>query len=119
MKGLLLVAHGSRRDASNKEFETMVSSLNKRLHKVYSKVNTSFLELSSPSIDEALHAMIAEGIDDIQVYPFFLNPGRHVHHDIPEKIKAFKTLHPEVSFDILPHFGSSEHIISLIVNDLT
>jgi sirohydrochlorin cobaltochelatase len=118
MKGLLFVAHGSRRAESNQEFKSMVASLLPRLDTSYTKVNASFLEFAMPGIDEALHAMIHEGITEITIYPFFLNSGKHVHHDIPEKIREVKGKYPEISIELLPHFGSSEHILSVITNDL-
>ncbi len=118
MKGLLFVAHGSRRAESNQEFMSMVARLLPRLDSSYKKVNASFLELALPGIDEALHAMIHEGMTEIQVYPFFLNSGKHVHHDIPEKIREATKMNPEVNIILLPHFGSSEHILSVISNDL-
>jgi len=118
MKGLLFVAHGSRREESNQEFEKMVSLLSVKLDLSYDKIEASFLEFADPGIDQALHAMIHEGMTEIQIYPFFLNSGKHVHHDIPEKIREAKELHPELDITLLPHFGSSEHILSVITRDL-
>ena len=118
MKGLLFVAHGSRREESNQEFEEMVSHLSVTLGLAYEKIEASFLEFAKPGIDEALHAMIHEGMIEIQIYPFFLNSGKHVHHDIPEKICEVKALYPAVEITLLPHFGSSEHILSVIISDL-
>ncbi len=118
MKGLLLIAHGSRLEQSNKEFETMVSELGEKFNDTYDKVKASFLECASPGIEVALHSMIEEGIDEIKIYPFFLNSGKHVHKDIPEKIDTLKEQFSDVSFELLPHFGSSKHIISIIADDL-
>jgi len=112
MRGLLLVAHGSRKAASNQEFMSMLKSLLPKLEPSYAKVNASFLESAEPGFDEVLHAMIHGGFTEIQVYPFFLNSGKHVHHDIPEKIRQIK----EVT--LLPHFGSLEQILCVISNDL-
>lgn len=118
MKGLLVIAHGSRREESNKEFETMVSLLRGRLDPSYMKIDASFLEFAEPGIEEALHAMIQAGITEIRIYPFFLNSGKHVHQDIPEKLDEPRASYPEVSFELLPHFGSSPHILSAIISDL-
>lgn len=118
MKGLLFVAHGSRRKESNQEFEAMVSFLRGKLGLSYDKIEASFLEFAHPGIDEALHAMIHEGMTEIQIYPFFLNSGKHVHQDIPEKIREVQELYPHVGITLLPHFGSSEHILSVITQDL-
>jgi len=118
MKGLLLVAHGSRREESNKEFEAMVSLLKKEHLSSYFKVEAVFLEFARPGLDEALHAMIHEGLKEVQIYPFFLNSGKHVHHDIPEKICEVQALYPDITFKLLPHFGSSLHIQRIIALDL-
>jgi len=118
MRGLILVAHGSRREESNTEFEGMVFALKKRLGSSYAKVEASFLEFAQPDIAGIIYAMIQAGITQIQIYPFFLNSGKHVHHDIPEKIREAQGIYPEVTFELLAHFGSSEHILSVITNDL-
>ncbi len=118
MKALLLIAHGSRREVSNREFQSMVLALNERLGDSYAKVEASFLEFARPTIEEAVALMVQAGITEIEVYPFFLNSGKHVHHDIPEKLRESTLNYPEVSFRLLDHFGSSENILSVITNDL-
>ena len=118
MKGILFVAHGSRRKESNVEFETMVKCLQDILKHTYSEVGTAFLEFATPDIDEALHTMIQKGVTSLQVYPFFLNSGKHVHHDIPDKVNEAKKNYPQVNFTLLSHFGSSENILSVITHDL-
>lgn len=117
-KGLLIIAHGSRREASNIEFETMVSQLRERVAGSFAKIEASFLEFATPDIDEAIDTMRQAGITEIRIYPFFLNSGKHVHHDIPEKLEGARVSYPEVSLELLPHFGSSEHILSVITKDL-
>jgi len=118
MKALILIAHGSKREASNLEFQKMVSQLKVTLMDTFTQIEASFLEFAEPGIDETIHAMIQAGITEIKVYPFFLNSGKHVHHDIPEKIREAKELYPEVDFELLAHFGSSAHILTAITNDL-
>jgi len=118
MKGLLCIAHGSRREQSNLEFTTMVMLLKPRLHETYTLIDAAFLEFSLPSIDTALDDMIHNGMQEVHVYPFFLNSGKHVHHDIPEYIEKFKKQYPDVRLNLLKHFGSSEHILELIEKDL-
>lgn len=118
MKGLLLVAHGSRREASNSEFTEMVRQLCEHLEGPFMKVRSAFLEFASPGIEQALRDMIQAGIIDIKVYPFFLNSGKHVHHDLPEKLRKVQQAYPEARISLLPHFGSSVHIASVIIQDL-
>ncbi len=118
MKALIFIAHGSKREASNLEFEAMVSQLKVTLGHTFDLIEASFLEFAKPGVEQTIHAIIQTGITEIQIYPFFLNSGKHVHHDIPEKIREAKELYPEVDFELLPHFGSSAHILAAITNDL-
>lgn len=62
--------------------------------------------------------MVANEIKLIYVYPYFLNSGKHVHSDIPNLIKALKANYLEIGFEILPHFGSGNHIVSAMMEDL-
>ena len=96
----------------------MVKGLHERLKDTYAEVCAAFLEFAEPGINESIQAMIREGITTIKIYPFFLNSGKHVHYDIPEKIERAKENYPDVEFKLLPHFGSSDHILSVITQDL-
>lgn len=118
MKGLLFVAHGSRREESNQEFKQMVSQLKVKLDSSYDNIDASFLEFAKPCVEDTLKAMIQEGVKEVCIYPFFLNSGKHVHKDIPQKISEIRLLYPDVRFELLPHFGSSAHILDVVTNDL-
>lgn len=118
MKALICIAHGSKREASNLEFQTMVSQLRGTLGDSFAHIEASFLEFAKPSIEQTIHAMIQDGITEIKIYPFFLNSGKHVQHDIPEKVRESQELYPQVNLELLAHFGSSVHILSAITNDL-
>lgn len=118
MKALLCVAHGSKREASNVEFQTMVSQLKVTLAEAFSSIEAAFLEFAVPNVQDTLTAMLTSGITHIYIYPFFLNSGKHVVHDIPSIIQTIQHEYPDIIFETLPHFGSSSHILSVITNDL-
>jgi sirohydrochlorin ferrochelatase len=54
MKALLLVAHGSRRQASNVEVVALSAAIAREMKDDYPMVEAGFLELAEPSIPEAL-----------------------------------------------------------------
>jgi sirohydrochlorin cobaltochelatase len=118
MKALLCVAHGSKREASNVEFQTMVSQLKVTLADSFSSIEAAYLEFAAPDMQDALKSMLTSGVTHICIYPFFLNSGKHVVHDIPTIIQTIQNDYPNVIFETLPHFGSSSHILSVITNDL-
>jgi len=111
---LLIVAHGSRRPASNDEVRTLCQVVAARDEGLYDKVSCAFLELAEPSIPEGIEALIESGMRDITVVPYFLSAGRHVVEDIPAEVG--KVAVPEgVSIHITPYLGSSESMAGLLL----
>lgn len=117
MKSLLIIAHGSRREESNTEILTLRDKIASRTPSI-SLVEHAFLELASPTIEEAANKLIAEGATEITVIPYFLVAGQHVVADIPEEIAAVKELHPGVSITTAPYFGASEGVVNEIVSQI-
>ena len=50
MRTLLLVAHGSRRKASNDEIRSLASALGQQSETRFGRVDCAFLEIAEPSI---------------------------------------------------------------------
>ena len=114
MKFLLLVAHGSRRDASNDEIRILAKRLQTMSHP-FKEIDCAFLEIARPSIYEALQRFIVIGAKDIVVLPYFLSAGRHVTMDIPEQVEQVKNQYPNVKIDIVSYLGASEMIAELVM----
>ncbi len=114
MKSLLIVAHGSRRAASNEEVITLASGLEERLRDQYSTVSVGFLELAEPSIPMALQACVNQGAATITVLPYFLSAGRHVFEDLPREVNKFRREKHDVVIDVLQHVGSMPTMVDLI-----
>ncbi|MDR2698955.1 MAG: hypothetical protein LBB30_04700 [Candidatus Methanoplasma sp.] len=79
---VLLIGHGSRLP-HNKEMADMHARLLK--NKGY-RVYTAFNEMTDPSIEETMYAMVGDGAEEIVVLPLFIAPGRHTDADIPIKL---------------------------------
>jgi sirohydrochlorin ferrochelatase len=93
MKALVLVAHGSRRQASNEEVIALSGVIAREMKDDYPIVEAGFLELAEPSIPEALDRCVRQGATDICIVPYFLSAGRHVHEDIPGEVDKVRTMH--------------------------
>ena len=104
---LLIVAHGSRRQASNDEVRALASRLASVQNPPFGDVQVAFLELAEPSITEGLAACVDRGAREIIVFPYFLAAGTHVAVDIPEELAAFRELHPQVAITLTPHLGAA------------
>lgn len=104
--GLILAAHGSRKESSNEEVERFAQSLAVEHYDIH-YVACAFLELAKPDIAEAIAAAICAGCGEIIVIPYFLAAGRHVQTDVPEIIEQCQKAHPEICIRLTPHLGAS------------
>ena len=71
MNILLLVAHGSRREESNLEVESLSKKMLKFNSNQFDEVMPAFLEFASPSITEAIQKCSEIGARRVTVLPTF------------------------------------------------
>ena len=114
MKALVIVAHGSRREASNNEVRELTARIKASLKPEYQLVNTGFLELAEPLIPASIEQCIEQGATEISVLPYFLSAGRHVQEDVPSEVQTVINHHPKVKITILPHIGGTPQMVNLI-----
>jgi len=115
MKGLLLVAHGSRRAESNEEVRQLARQLEVNAHGQYDQVACAFLELAEPSIPDGLRAFIRAGTSEVTVLPYFLSAGRHVVTDIPGEVNIVRAESPQVEITLAPYLGASADIVGILL----
>ncbi len=117
-KILLIMAHGSRREAANDEFRALVSQVAQTLEG-YQEVRAIFLELATPGLEEACTELAAAGeTTHIDLYPLFFNQGKHVERDIPAQIEQVQQCYPKLSVRQLPYFGSCSQLAGLVVQHI-
>lgn len=115
MRALLVVAHGSRREASNDEVRQLTDHLRALAGDEFVQVECAFLELAEPSIPDGIDCCIAEGAREVVILPYFLSAGRHVVTDIPEIVSASQTRHPDVSLRIAPYLGRAPNLVTSLL----
>ena len=116
MRALLVVAHGSRRAASNDEVRQLTDSLRAAAGDEYAQVDCAFLELARPSIPDGIDCCIAEGATEVVILPYFLSAGRHVAKDIPEIVAESQSRHPTVSLHIAPYLGQASSLVTSLLD---
>ena len=82
--GIIVFAHGSRLEPANQAVRTVAHQL--AAAGGFEAVQAAFLELGSPSLEGAVEALVAQGVDDILVVPYFLTLGVHLERDLPRII---------------------------------
>lgn len=119
MSHLLIVAHGSRREASNQEVRELAIKMSQINAGSYDSIQAGFLELAEPSILEGLIKLINNGATHIDVFPYFLSAGRHVSEDVPEQLKIVQQQWPDIKINLKPYLGSNNALPELILESLS
>lgn len=84
--GLIVVDHGSRHTETNLAFEKWVQAVSADWD--WLQTEPAHMTLSEPSILAAVERCIEAGAKMLVVSPFFLLPGKHSLHDIPELVNS-------------------------------
>lgn len=123
MKGLLLIAHGSRRTSANDEFMKLVEKVHIQSKHNFDSIRGCFLELAQPQIINSVIDMANLGVTRLWVLPYFLTYGKHMEVDIPKDLQLvtelLKNREIMIDIEILPHVGASTMMSSLIEDSLS
>jgi sirohydrochlorin ferrochelatase len=112
----VLVAHGSRRQASNDEVRDLTERLRSLAGARYAAIEMGFLELAEPPLSRALDAAAATGAAEVVVVPYFLAAGRHVIDDVPSEVDACRARFPQVKFRVTRHLGAVEGLADVVLD---
>jgi len=101
--GIVVVDHGSRRQASNEMLERFVAKFAEVSD--YGIVEPAHMELAEPSIATAFDRCVERGAKRVVVCPYFLLPGKHWDEDIPELTREAAEKHPGIDYMVTAPIG--------------
>jgi len=107
---VLIVGHGSREAAANRQFKDLVRQY--AIQNPRSNITYGFLELARPSIREELERL-ASFTTEIQVLPLFLFAAGHINQDFPQIFRVFSAKHPHVKIKMTNILGSDQRMAEL------
>ncbi len=116
MNALLLIAHGSRRTASNDEVIRLAERIRNFSSGEFDIVLPAFLEIAEPGIATDAKRCVELGAKLVTIIPYFLSAGRHVVEDIPDALKRAQDRFPGVRFELKPHIGAAEAMADMVLN---
>lgn len=115
MKVLLLIAHGSRKQAANDEIGRLAQKVHALASDDYAAVVAAFLECAEPGIQQAVERCVEMGASEIVAVPYFLAAGKHVAQDIPAELACARAGHPGVSIEMSQYVGDSDAMADLVL----
>jgi sirohydrochlorin ferrochelatase len=116
MHALLLIAHGSRREASNQEVRELAARLEQTVGDRFDCVIPAFLELAEPDIPNGVDLCVESGATTVTAVPYFLSAGRHVASDIPAELDKAARKHQAVTILQSDYLGKHESIPELLLS---
>ncbi len=111
-EGVLLVAHGSRSAAGQREMEQL-TALVAAAAPPDVVVDMGYLELSHPPAGVALDRLVAGGAREIAVVPLMLLAAGHSKSDVPAVVLEGRERHPGVTFRYGRPLGVDQVLIDL------
>jgi sirohydrochlorin cobaltochelatase len=109
-KGIILFGHGAR----NVEYVEPFLRIRAAVQAMDPEacVELGFLELTQPSFEQAVAALVAQGVKHVSVVPIFFAPGRHVLKDLPQISADVMDRHPDLEIEITDAVGQSPEVIA-------
>jgi sirohydrochlorin ferrochelatase len=98
MQGLIFFAHGSSVESANEAVRTVAAEAARQAG--VGRYEVAFLELGSPTLEQAVDALVAAGIDRITVVPYFLTLGIHLQRDLPAIVGRISAARPHIQISV-------------------
>ncbi|MGV8908047.1 MAG: CbiX/SirB N-terminal domain-containing protein [Propionicimonas sp.] len=107
---LVIAGHGTRDAEGVAVCLALVERVRSLLPGV--RVEAGFVELTPPTIDEALSSVLTNGVTSAVVVPLMIGSGGHVRDDIPEAIEIGVQAHPGAAVVYTRHLGSPAPLVA-------
>lgn len=112
---IVIVDHGSRHEPANQVVAELARLLQVRVGE-RAHVRFAHMELSVPSLSQAIDECVEGGASEVVVQPLFLVPGRHAAHDIPALVADARLRHAGVTFRLGDVIGADPVLVELLAS---
>ena len=75
------------------------------------RVELAFLEFMSPTLPEAIAALVQGGATKVAVVPVFLAQGGHLKRDLPVLLDEARAAHPGCAITLATAAGEAEPVV--------
>jgi sirohydrochlorin ferrochelatase len=113
MQGIIFFAHGSSVESANQAVREIAAEAARQADV---RFEVAFLELASPTLEQAADTLIAGGIDRITVVPYFLTLGIHLQRDLPAIVSRIAAARPDIRISVTPPLDGHPGLASLLAD---
>lgn len=108
---ILLVGHGSRNPAGNREIEEFTAKW-RELRPDW-RIDLCFIEFAEIRLDDGMD-LAAKGSERVIVVPLILNAAAHVRAEIPAHVYKAQARHPQTTFVYAAHLGACDPVLDVL-----
>ena len=114
MRAIVLFAHGARDPQWGGPFTAIRERV--RAARPEYPIEIAYLELMTPTLEEAIASVIAEGASAVTVFPLFMAQGGHLKQDLPRILDAIRASHPHIPIALAPPIGEVPEILEAVAS---
>jgi sirohydrochlorin ferrochelatase len=114
MKGILVVAHGSRAKETEAVLEAVLSMTKAKLPETI--IECAFMEFSERTIEKGVAALASSGVTEIKIVPYFLFMGIHLKEDIPAMAAKCTVNYPGINITMGEPLGADQRLADILVD---
>ena len=114
MKGILVIAHGSRAKETEATLDAILSMVSAKLPDTI--IECAFMEFSDRTVEKGVAALAARAVTEIKIVPYFLFMGIHLKEDIPNMVAECAANLPGVKITMGEPLGIDERLADILVD---
>jgi sirohydrochlorin ferrochelatase len=114
MRGILAIAHGSRAKETEATMDAVLSAVKQKMPGIV--MECAFMEFSERTVEKGVSALVAKGVTEIKIAPYFLFMGIHMKEDIPKMAAECAKNHPGVKIIMGEPLGADERLADIFVD---
>ncbi len=114
MKGVLILAHGSRVESTKNTINAVVDMVRETI--TDRPIEIAYMEFCEENIEHGIGALAKQGVTEIKVVPYFLFEGVHIRKDIPEEIDGILKKYPGVTVEMGQTLGADRRLADILAD---
>ncbi|MDZ7679221.1 MAG: CbiX/SirB N-terminal domain-containing protein [Acidimicrobiales bacterium] len=111
----LVIAHGSRNPALVEAHGQICAAIADRVGEE-AAIRPAYLEITEPSIPDAIDEAVASGATTVVLVPYFLHVGNHTLRDLPQILDDAGDRHHGVEIVLADHLGIDDRLVDLAID---
>jgi len=112
--GIIIFGHGSRIESANEAVRQVAAEVASAGG--YAAVESAFLELGEPDLEEAVDRLARRGVARILVIPYFLTAGTHLERDLPVLVASARKSHPDIEIRTAPPLDGHPALVRILLD---